>query len=452
MKLTRIIIIAVLHIPVTALGAYDLLESYAAARINDPQYQAAVYAYRAAQESIPQARAALLPGILADARIAKTELEIAEQAPSFLGPGDPNPRFKTSSYTLEVNQPIYRYSSWVALGQAKAIVRQAYALYLAAEQELIRRTAAAYILVLAAQDNLTFAKAEQTAVGRQKELVNARRRGGLANVTDAAEALARYSRVEAKAIEATNILDDAYEGLRQIVGYSLTEIKPFRNDIPMESPEPADIQFWIDLAKENNLTLIAANEGVASAQKEIDKQRGGHYPNLDLVVRHGDVNSDRELDSVNNAGGNDIKTNLIALQLTVPLFTGGSVRSRTRQAVMKYEQALQQRTQQHRLVNRETRAAYKSITSAMSRVVALKDSVRAQESVLKGKTKGYRSGINTLLEVLDAEQDLYSTKRDLAQAVYEYVLNSLRLKQQVGSLNESDLVNINGFVDQQNKL
>ena len=220
----------------------------------------------------------------------------------------------------------------------------------------------------------------------------------------------------------------------------------------MESPEPADIQFWIDLAKENNLTLIAANEGVAAAQKEIDKQRGGHYPSLDLVVRHGDVDSDRELDSVNNAGGNDIKTNLIALQLTVPLYTGGSVRSRTRQAVMKYEQALQQRTQQHRLVNRETRAAYKSITSAMSRVVALKDSVRAQESVLKGKTKGYRAGINTLLEVLDAEQDLYSTKRDLAQAVYEYVLNSLRLKQQVGSLNESDLANINGFVDQQSKL
>ena len=451
MTLTGLMTTTVLLAPVCAFGAQDLLETYAAAKTNDPQYQAAIYAYRAAQESIPQARAALLPGIFLDARKTKTEQDIKDQASSIFGAIDDNPRFGTSSYTLEANQPLYRYSPWVALGQAKAVVRQAHSLFLAQEQELIRRSAEAYILVLAAQDNLEFSKAEQAAVGRQRDVVKARRRGGLANVTDEHEATARYSRVEANVIDATFILDDAYEGLREIVGDALSEVLPFKADFPLVAPNPADIQYWIAEAYEKNLTLIAAKEGVIVASKEIKKQKGGHYPNLDLVVRHGNVDSDQELNSLNGVG-NDIDTTEIALQLTIPLYSGGIVSSQTRQARMQYEQAMQARTQQYRLVTRETRSAYQSITSAISRVKALKASVHAQESVLKGKTKGYRSGISTLFEVLDAEQDLYSTKRDFANAGYEYLLNFLRLKQQVGSLSESDLADIDRFVDQQANL
>lgn len=449
MRQIIIIITATLLLtPFNVIAAQDLLEAYSAARTNDPQYQAAVYAYRAAQESIPQAKAALLPGILLDARLAKTEQDIKEQASSIFGASEDTPRFRTSSYNLEANQPIYRYSSWVALSQAKAVVRRAHSLFLAQEQELIRRCAAAYILVLAAQDNLEFTKAEQAAVGRQSEVVKARRRGGLANVTDEHEASARYSRVEANAIEAKFILDDAYEGLREIVGNGLSEILPLETDFPLIEPSPSDIQHWIDKALEKNLVLIAANEGVTAAREEIKKQRGGHYPNLDLVLRHGNVDSDQASNPL-GGGGNDIYTTEVALQLTVPVYSGGAVRSQTRQAHMQYEQAMQERTQQYRRVTRETRAAFQSVGSTISRVNALKDSVRAQESVLKGKTKGYRAGINTLLEVLDAEQDLYSTKRDFSNAGYEYLLSSLRLRQQVGSLSESDLVDINGFVDRQ---
>lgn len=451
MKLMRLMTTSVLFTPLYAFGAHDLLEAYSAAKTSDPQYQAAIYAYRAAQESIPQARAALLPGIFLDARKTKTEQDIKEQASSIFGPTDDNPRFGTSSYTLEANQPLYRYSSWVALGQAKAIVRQAHSLFLAQEQELMRRSAEAYILVLAAQDNLKFSKAEQAAVGRQRDVVKARRRGGLANVTDEHEAMARYSRVEANAIDATFILDDAYEGLREIVGDSVSEILPFETDLPLVAPSPADIQYWIAEAHEKNLALIAANEGVIAASQEIKKQQGGHYPNLDLVLRYGNVDSDQQLNSL-SGGGNDIDTTEIALHLTIPLYSGGAISSKTRQARMQYEQAVQERTQQYRRVTRQTRAAYQSIGSAISRVEALKTSVRAQESVLKGKTKGYRSGINTLLEVLDAEQDLYSTKREFASAGYEYLLNILRLKQQVGSLSETDLADINRFVDRQNDL
>lgn len=451
MKLVGLMTTTILLTPICAFGAQDLLEIYSAAKTNDPQYQAAIYAYRAAQESIPQARAALLPGVFLDARKTETEQDIKEQAASIFGTADDNPKFRTSSYTLEANQPLFRYSAWVALGQAKAVVRQAHALFLAQEQELIRRSAEAYILVLAAQDNLEFSKAEQAAVGRQRDVVKARRRGGLANVTDEHEAMARYSRVEANVIEATFILDDAYEGLREIVGDALSEVLPFKTDFPLVAPSPADIQYWIAEAHEKNLALIAANEGVIVASQEIKKQKGGRYPNLDLVIRHGNIDSDQEFNPL-GGGSNDIDTTEIALQLTIPLYSGGRISSQTRQARMQYEQAMQERAQQYRLVTRETRGAYQAISSAISRVKALKASVRAQESVLKGKTKGYRSGINTLLEVLDAEQDLYSTKRDFATAGYEYVLNSLRLKQQVGRLSETDLADINRLVDRQDDL
>lgn len=448
MKLVRIMTATVFFlVPLSVFGAQDLLKAYAAARTNDPQYQAAIYAYRAAQESIPQARAGLLPGLVVDARKAKTEQTIKEQVPSIFGSTDDNPKFGNSSYTLEATQPLFRHSAWVELGQAKAVVRQAHSLLLAQEQELIRRTAEAYILVLAAQDNLEFSKAEQAAVGRQRDVVAARRRGGLANVTDEHEAIARYSRVEANVFDAKFILDDAHEGLREIIGGASTEVLPFKADIPLVAPSPEDMQYWIDEAHKKNLTLIAAKEAVVVAAKEIKKQRGSHYPNLDLVVRHGNVGSDQELNAL-SGGGNDIDTTEIAVQLTMPLYAGGSISSHTRQARMGYEQAMQERTRQYRLVTRETRNAYQSINSAISRVKALEVSVRAQESVLKGKNRGYRSGVNTLLEVLDAEQDLYSVKRDFANARYDYLLSFLRLEQQIGNLNEQDLAGINRFVDQ----
>jgi outer membrane protein len=448
----RTVVTAVLLLaPISAFSEQDLLDAYSAAKINDPQFQAATYAYGVAQETIPQAKAALMPGIVLDARVGKTAQDIKEQSSSIFGTPEDTPRYRTTAYTLEANQPIYRYSSWVALSQAKAVVRQAHSQFLAQEQELIRRCAEAYILVLAAQDNLDFTQAELAAVGRQSEVVKARRRGGLANITDEHEASARYSRVEANAIQAKFLLDDAYEGLREIVGNSLVEILPFKTDIPLVEPSPADMQHWITEAQEKNLSLIAANEGVLAANEEIKKQRGGHYPNLDLVLRHGNFDSDQAPSGL-GGGGNNIDTTEVALQLTVPIYSGGAVSSLTRQAHMQYQQALEERTQQYRRVTRETRAAFQSVGSAISRVNALRESVTAQESVLAGKTKGYRAGVNTLYEVLDAEQALYATKRDFAKAGYEYLLSSLSLKQQIGSLEESDLVSINNFVDRQGEM
>jgi outer membrane protein len=425
--------------------AQDLLEVYSEAKTQDPQFQAAGSAYQAIKESIPQARAALLPGVVLTARAGDIRQKTGEQAPSIFGSRDADQRYSSTSYNIEANQPLFRYGDWVALRQAHASVRRGFALYTAEEQDLIRRTASAYIVVLAARDTVNFAKAEQAAVGRQLKLVKARRRGGLANSIDEQEALARFSRVEANVIEADFILDDAFEGLMEIVGYRVRDVDAFSTDFPLVAPVPADVDHWLAQAQKNNLSLIAANETVLVAMEEINRGRSSHYPTLDLVVRHGNVDSDQKLSEVTGSG-NDVNTTEVALEMSMPLYAGGAIRSVTRQAMRQHDQALSERDRQYRLVARETRAAYQAIVRTISRVEALRTSVKAQNSVLTGKTKGFSSGVNTLFEVLDAESDLYSTKRELANAGYDYLLNMLRLKQQVGNLAESDLEAINNLV------
>ncbi|MCZ6889421.1 MAG: TolC family outer membrane protein [Gammaproteobacteria bacterium] len=423
-------------------AAEDLLQAYAAALTNDPRFGNAHYEYEAAKEAIPQARADLLPNVSIDARRAQTRQNIIRREQAIFG-GLGLTEFPTTSWSVQASQPVFRMSSWVRLGQAKATVRRAFALYTAAEQDLIGRTAESYIVVLATLDSLDFSLAEQAAVGRQLELVQARRRGGLANITDEYEAQARFSRVEADVIQATYTLDDAYQGLREVVGDAVTSVMRFRESFPLVPPEPMHVETWIDRALENNLTLMAANEAVNVAQKEVERIRANHYPSLELVARHGNIDSGGAI----TGGATDVDTTEVSLQLNVPIYTGGAVRSRTREAEQAYQGALEERKLQHRVVMRETRSAFQTIRGAISRIEALGASLRAQESVLLGKTEGYRSGVNTLLDVLDAERDLYSTKREHAAARFEYLLNLLRLKQQVGALSEEDLAYINRFLD-----
>ncbi|MCZ6617041.1 MAG: TolC family outer membrane protein [Gammaproteobacteria bacterium] len=422
-------------------AANDLLETYQAARTNDPRFQVAFYEYEAAKEAIPQARAELLPGVTLDLRGAETKQNILDRNQAIFGEG--RTRFTTKSYSFQASQPLFRVSSWQRLRQAKTTVKQAFALFAVAEQQLLRRSAEAYLIVLAARDNVALSKAELAAVGRQLELVKARRRGGLANITDEYEAQARYSRVQADVFAGTNTLDDAYQGLREVVGDAVVDIYPFREDIPMVTPDPPNVSSWIDMALDQNWSLLAANYAVTVSEQEIKRRRASHFPTLDLVARTGNIDSGGAI----TGGGSDVDTTEVALQLTIPLFAGGGISSLTRQAQSDHRRAIEERRLQHRIVMRETRAAFQSLSSAISRVAALRDSLRSQESALGGREQGYRSGVNTLLDVLDAQRDLNATRRDYYTARYDYLMNLLRLKEQVGALSENDLAYINQFLN-----
>lgn len=434
-------IVLAMWAPSNVFAAEDLATAYQAGLTNDPRFQAARYQYEAAQEALPQAVAALLPVFTLEGTHSNETQDILRRDNPVFGLGKSD--FNSSSFNFQVSQPVFRYDSWLRLTQSRAAVRQAYAVFTAAEQELILRTVEAYLSVLATGDNVRFAKAEQTAIARQLELVQARRRAGLANITDEYEAEARAAFVEADVIAAEYAYDDAYQALREIVGDAVTNVYLLKSEIPLVPPEPADVNVWIERALENNLNLMASNEAVTVAEHEKRRRRAGHLPTLDLVARHGNS----ETGGAVTGGGSDVDNTVVSLQLSVPIYSGGAVKSQTREADSIYRRVIEERKLQHRVVMRETRAAFQGVRSAISRVRALDESLRSQESVLEGRTKGYRSGVNTLLEVLAAESDLTSTRRDYARARYEYLLNLLRLKQQAGSLGEADLMYINSLLD-----
>lgn len=428
-------------VPLNLYAAEDLADAYRAGLTNDPRFRAARYEYEAALEATPQARAELLPVVSFNHSLSDETQDILSRENDFFGIGRSD--FTTNTFLFQVSQPVFRLSSWVRLGQSKALVRQAYALYVAAEQDFILRTAEAYLTVLAARDNLRFARVEQAAIARQLALVQGRRRGGLANVTDEYEAQARAALVEADVIAANYAMDDAYQALREIVGDAVTDVYSLKQEIPLIPPDPGNIDTWIDRALDNNLNLIARSEAVSVAEQEVRRRRAAHFPTVDLVARRGNTDTGGAV----TGGASDVNNSSVTLQLTVPLYSGGIVNSQTREADSNYRRTLEERKLQHLVVMRETRAAFQGVQSSISLVKALGDSLRSQESALTGRTKGYRSGVNTFLDVLDAESDLTSTRRDYARARYAYLLNLLRLRQQVGSLGETDLLYINGMLD-----
>ena len=428
-------------LPSAAMAAEDLLETYRAARAYDPQLKAAQYEYEATREAAPQAFAELLPQIGLDMRYSTVEQNILSRDNPFLGDGDS--RYKTTAYSFQATQPVFRMASWIRLAQSKAVVRQAEAQFAFAEQDLMVRATELYLTLLAARDTYEFARAELSAVARLRDLVQARRRGGLASVTDEYEAQARYSLVEAAVIEARYGFDDAYQAVREAVGDAVSDVLPLKHSIPLIVPEPAEVSVWIDRALEQNYSLIALKEAEQVASDEVRRQRSGHMPTLDVVARHGNTDQGGSV----STGASNVDSTEVSLQVTVPIFAGGAVNSRTRQAHKSYLKAGEERKAAHRAIMRRTRAAFQGVLTGIRRIEALQASEVSQSSVLEGKQKGYRSGASTLLDMLDAERDLYSIRRDLAVARYTYLLNSLRLKQQAGTLSEQDIAYVNSLVD-----
>jgi outer membrane protein len=421
-------------------AAQDLIEAYEAARTFDPQHNAARFEYNAALEKLPQASAELLPSLSFDGRAGKVKQDIKDRDQPIFGVGDS--RFRSTAWNFQARQPVFRWSSWVQRGQAKSVIRQSFAEFTAAEQDLIVRTVGAYLNILAARDRLSLSESELAALGQQLDLVKAQRRGGLASITDEYEAQARYSFVQADVIEAEYAIEDAYEALRGIAGDTVQDAYSLKDVIPLIKPDPASADQWVERALEQNLLLQAREEAVQVAEAEVARQRAEHYPSIDLVGNYGNTDQGGSV----TGGGSDVDTADFSVQVNVPLYSGGAVNSRTREAKMSYRRALEEQRFQFGEVNRQTRAAYNGVVSAISRVEALEASTTAQESALEGRRTGYRSGVNTLLEVLAAESVLYSTRRDYAEARYQYLLNLLQLKQQAGTLSEEDVYYINDLL------
>lgn len=340
------------------------------------------------------------------------------------------------SFSLNVTQPLFHWDHWIKLSQSDNQIAQAQADYEAELQNLIVRTTEAYFNVLAAQDNLRFTTAEKESITKQLEQAKARFEAGIIAITDVYEAQAAFDNTTADELEAINNLDNKKESLREIIGNDEGILDLLGGNLPLKKPEPQDIEKWSDTAEVNNLKIIAAFNQMEFSRKTIDIQRSGHLPQLDMVGTYGVTEN-------GSAFGPRGDTQNIGVQLNIPLFEGGAVSSRTRQASYEYEAAKENLTAVKRSVNRQVKNNYRSVLTNISRIEALQATVKSAESALEAAEAGSEVGIRTMVDVLAEQRDVYQAKRDLARARYDYLINYTKLKQTTSDLNQSDLEEIN---------
>ena len=419
-------------------GAYaeDLLQIYQLAQQSDPQLKAAQAERLAVLESKPQSQALLYPTISASANTTGNRLNIT-QPTSVAG----ETYFNSNGYTLSLTQPVYHRDTYVQLRQADARVAQADSQLAGAEQDLILRVSGRYFDVLAAQDNLEFARAEKKAIARELEQSQQRFDVGLVAITDVQEAQARHDQAIAQEIAAERTLSSSRELLREITGQEHAALAALGEQIPFLTPDPADIEQWTQTALKQNQQLTAAQYAAEIAREEIERQRSGHYPSVDIVGSHTNAKS-----GGGRFGASETDNDAVALQLNIPIYQGGLITSRTREAEYRHSQARENLEQQQRAAVRQTRDSYTGVIANISRVSALKQAVTSSKTALEATEVGLEVGTRTQVDVLDAQRELFRAERDHARARYDYIIESLRLKQAAGTLAPTDVEQINGWL------
>lgn len=423
------------------VAAGDLLDAFRLAEQNDAKYRAAVANYQATRTRVPQARAGLLPSVTATGDMMRNDVETITDLDILAQPRG-RAIYDSTGYRLSLKQPVYNAVAFASLRQARAEVRRAEAEHIVARHDLIVRVAEAYFQVLAAKDSLNFTIAERQATARQFEIAEGRREVGLAAITDVHDARARYEIAKAQEIDAENQLADKQEALRELTGSRIEMLSPLSQSMPLVTPDPPDIDQWVQAAAAQSFAVAVRRETVEMAQEEVRRQRAGHYPTLDIV---GNQTRDDANASISGPGVRS-DTSGIGLQLSVPLYQGGGVSARASEAAHRYTAARAELEGQQRAIERATRTAYQGAASGAARVGALMQAVTAAGRAFDAKRQGFEAGINSNLDVLDAARELFRARRDLAAARYEYVQNTLRLKQAVGSLSEDDLLQANSWL------
>ena len=417
--------------------AADLVGIYTLAETNDPQYRQAIYANLATQELKHQTRAGLLPDASFTANSFRNDQDISSSA-SFGASGDT--QFDSHEYALRITQPLFRWDRFILLKQSNSRIQEAEANQHRAQQNLLIRVAENYFAVLTAMDRLEFAKVEKKSLHKQLEQTKQRFEVGSAAITDLQEAQAGYDRAAADEILAINTLDNSWEALREITGKYISDLDSLGDSMPLVYPEPNDIAQWTETAASQNMNIIAAKYRLENARQEIERQSAEHLPQLDLVANY------RFDSSGGRFGDSETKTKNIGVVLNMPLYQGGFVNSKIREAEHLYTQSLEQLEQARRATQRQTRQAYLGIVSGISSVNAFNQAVTSSEIALRATEAGFKVGTRTAVDIVDSERVLLNAKLNYARARYDYLLNSMRLKRAAGTLSLHDLEQINHWL------
>ncbi len=437
MKLFRMLPIALALCVAAAVPAraQSLVELYESARAYDASFQSSRSQYEATVARADQSRAGTLPTVNLGMAMSRSALDASAKVP--------NTAFGTQSATVSASQPLYRPANWLTYEQGMKSVAIAQAQLVAAEQDLVVRLSQAYFDVLAAQDALTFVMAQKTAVAEQLASAKRNFEVGTSTITDTREAQARFDLVVAQQIAAENDLRVKRIALDQLVGKTDAVPKLLAPPVTLPALLPADVNTWVTQAIDDHPLLKQSATALEVAQLETLKAQAGNRPTLDLngsyARSHNDGSSTSRLDSrVNSA--------TVALAFNLPLFAGFAIQNRIRETLALEDKARTDLEAARRAVAQNTRTAFFGVLSGQGQVKALEAAEASSQSALDANKLGYQVGVRINIDVLNAQSQLFQTKRDLAKARYDVLVGGLKLRQANGSLKADDLQSINNLL------
>lgn len=418
----------------------DLIQIYDLAVQSDPTLREAEQTLYATREVKPQARALLLPnfGVTADAGYRNDWTKGSGAAFAFSRDG--GDAYSTTGFRAAVTQSVYNRGDWIRLDQTDNTIGQAEAQYRNAQIDLMARTTQAYFDVLAAADAVRVQEAFQQANERQLEQSKQRFDVGLVAITDVNESQAAYDLSRANLITAKNKLDNQWEALRRIVGPISLPLARLGEKLPLSPPEPNDIEQWAQTALENNFGIIAAMQAAQAAKKQIEIERSGHFPSLDVQAGY-------DMSRTSSEGGSDLDSAFVSLNLTVPIYQGGAVTSRTRQAGYDLGAAQERLDQQRREVINQVKDAFRGILSNISDIHARQAAVVSTRSALESTQAGLEVGTRTQVDVLNAQRNLFQAEFDYLAARYQYIINGVKLHQATSTLTRDVLIKGNAWLN-----
>jgi outer membrane protein len=449
----------------SAADAKDLVGVYQDAMKNDPQIRQADANRLASREARPQAWSALLPQI--SGTLSRTDdRQDGSEAEGSIGSGTSTPTGPTApvngstsavpysintiskGWGLNLRENLFSWSNWMSVKQAGKEVAQAEATYQAAQQNLILRVAQAYFNVLSALDGLDANQASLEAISRQLDQANKRFEVGLIAITDVQEAKAARDTAAAAVIAGKRTLATAGDQLSEITGQKYDSLNKPGDDMPLNTPQPADEDRWVTVSLDQNVSLLSNRLQADIARENVRIAFGGHLPTLDLLASKSrtQVDGDEAVSGNPFSLSNTINDRQYTLQITVPIFSGGLTQSKVRQAQYQWIAAQEGVVQSSRATERLARDAYLGVISGIARVQALRQALESSQTALKATEAGYEVGTRTAVDVLNSRRTLVQAQTDYAVSRYDYIISVIQLRLAAGNLSTNDVSEINKWL------
>jgi len=421
---------------VTVVHAEGLEDLYRRALERDPNYLAQYHKRAASDQVLAQARSLWLPQISGSVRGSRISQDIIRSDNTVFASGET--MFNKTEYSVNMRQSLLSYSKLMVLEKADISLKRFAAEFNAAEQRLIQQLTERYFAVLAANESLSYILTEKQAVQEQFDLVEAKLDRGLANTVNFQDAQARLLQVSAREIELRNALENSKVDLKAMIGELPASLRLMDNALPLTRPSPSDAEVWIQAAYEQNPVVVAKRFEVEESKKEIEQQRGGYFPTVDLTASYSRDDTGGSL----FGGGSEVDTGMIMLELNVPLYSGGATTSRYREAVSINNQTREELRAIMMELERNIVTAMNGINNSIAKVEALDKLVEASQTSVELKRTAYDTGLASTIDVLDAERNLFFARSEYARARYEYVIYTIALKHAAGLLDADDVIDL----------